>query len=110
MYNLNFILRLKQFLLAKGSGSCRRKAVAIRDDRVTFMTQALHYLKFLKMFGWEKYYRNIISDIRLEEKKYILRGQFLQSLSIVIAPTLPHVGNILNLTKYLSVISLNLLY
>jgi hypothetical protein len=50
-----------QFMLAKASGSMKQKAVAVRDDRITFMTQALHYLKFLKMFAWEKYYRRIIA-------------------------------------------------
>ncbi|CAG7829718.1 unnamed protein product, partial [Allacma fusca] len=44
-----------QWLLAKASANMRKKSINVRDTRIMYLTQALHSLKFLKMFAWEKH-------------------------------------------------------
>ncbi|CAL8127014.1 unnamed protein product [Orchesella dallaii] len=90
-----------QYFLAKGSGSLRRKAVQVKDERVSLISQALQHFKFLKMFGWERYLYNTISDVRERERKYLMKSQLLQSLSIVLGPTLPHIAAISTFLLYI---------
>ncbi|ODN02075.1 Multidrug resistance-associated protein 5 [Orchesella cincta] len=91
-----------QYFLAKGSGSLKRKAIQIKDERVSLISQALQHFKFLKMFGWESYLYNTISDVRERERTYLLKSQIFQSLSIVIGPALPHIAAISTFLLYIT--------
>lgn len=39
----------------------RRKAVRVKDERVSLISQVVQHFKFLKMFAWESYLYDTIS-------------------------------------------------
>lgn len=60
-YESGNIFCSSQYFLAKGSGAMRRKAVRVKDERVSLISQVVQHFKFLKMFAWESYLYDTIS-------------------------------------------------
>ncbi|CAG7718691.1 unnamed protein product, partial [Allacma fusca] len=90
-----------QWLLAKASANMRKKSINVRDTRIMYLTQALHSLKFLKMFAWEKHFARLINESRSIERVFLLKSQFLHSFSVVLSPMLPHIGAITTFLLYI---------
>lgn len=59
----NFVFA--KYLLARGSGSFRRRGMEAQDSRISILTQSLHNIKFLKMFGWEPHFHRLVASTDL---------------------------------------------
>ncbi|CAG7785093.1 unnamed protein product, partial [Allacma fusca] len=91
-----------QYFLARLSASFKRKSLVFRDSRVMYLSQAVQNLKFIKIFAWEKYFDDLISEIRKNEKLSLFNSQFMHSCSVVLSPILPHIGAIITFILYIS--------
>ncbi|XP_021945783.2 multidrug resistance-associated protein 5 [Folsomia candida] len=91
-----------QYLLARGSGSFRRRGMEAQDSRISILTQSLHNIKFLKMFGWEPHFHRLVAKFRAREVTCLRGSGLLSSASTVLGPTLPHVGVIITFLIYLN--------
>ncbi|KAL5539368.1 hypothetical protein UlMin_044411 [Ulmus minor] len=61
--------------LAKLQHKYQSKLLMAQDKRLKAMTEALANMKILKLYAWERHFKNVIEMLRKEESKWILDVQ-----------------------------------
>eukprot|EP00055_Hartaetosiga_balthica_P015720 m.95054 g.95054 ORF g.95054 m.95054 type:complete len:1356 (-) comp8936_c0_seq4:1185-5252(-) len=83
-----------QFYFSKKSGSLRRKAIEVTDQRVRMMNEILTCIKLIKMYAWEIPFAAKIKEIREREKVILRKAGYLQSVTVSLVPILPAIASV----------------
>ncbi|KAH6931913.1 hypothetical protein HPB50_001465 [Hyalomma asiaticum] len=78
----------------------RRLAVRKADKRVELMAEVVNNIRLLKMYAWEQPFTSKIDDVRNEERKVLMKGNFLQSLSTTVTPVILIMATVTTLLGY----------
>ncbi|XP_052077881.1 ATP-binding cassette sub-family C member 5-like [Mytilus californianus] len=91
---------LLQGVLTKGVEIMRRKTLQHTDKRVRKMTEVLNSMKLLKMYAWEEPFEHTISEIRKQEKKYLLFAAIMNSISAAVIPVTPTLASVATISTF----------
>lgn len=78
----------------------RRQTVKKADERVQLMAEVVNNIRLIKMYAWEFPFADKIYDVRDGERKVLLKGNFLQSLSTTITPVILIMATVTTLLGY----------
>lgn len=78
----------------------RRRAVKKADERVQLMTEVVSNIRLIKMYAWEEPFSHHIKRIRAEEKSILMKGNFLQSMSVTATPIIMITATVATLVGY----------
>nr|CAB3219627.1 multidrug resistance-associated protein 1-like [Phallusia mammillata] len=73
---------LTQVFFGRLSGRYRSKTALHTDKRIRLMNDVISAMRVVKMFAWEKPYEKLISSIRSDEMRKILKTSFIQAYNI----------------------------
>ncbi|XP_030058334.1 LOW QUALITY PROTEIN: multidrug resistance-associated protein 5-like [Microcaecilia unicolor] len=97
-----FILFTSAMILAsKITAHLRRKCVQVSDRRVRIMNEILNCMKFIKMYAWEKSFVQNVQDIRNEERSFLEKAGFVQSITSGISPVVVIVASVFTFTLHM---------
>ncbi|XP_052214648.1 ATP-binding cassette sub-family C member 5-like isoform X1 [Dreissena polymorpha] len=88
------------FLVSHLTNYYRRRCIVITDKRVRMMNELLTCIKLIKMYAWEKSFAKTISAIRAEERRFLEKGAYVQSISTATAPIVPVMASIFTFLAY----------
>ncbi|KAG8452189.1 hypothetical protein GDO86_004109 [Hymenochirus boettgeri] len=89
-------------LLSKLTAYFRKKCIAITDRRVRLMNEILNCIRFIKMYAWENTFINNIQAIRSEEKAFLEKGGYAQSVTTGVAPIVVVVASVCTFTFHMA--------
>ncbi|OCT95309.1 multidrug resistance-associated protein 5 [Xenopus laevis] len=89
-------------LASKLTAYFRKKCIVVTDRRVRLMNEILNCIKFIKMYAWENTFRNKIQDIRSEEKTFLEKAGYVQSITSGVAPVVVVVASICTFTLHMA--------
>ncbi|XP_073978211.1 ATP-binding cassette sub-family C member 5-like isoform X2 [Rhodnius prolixus] len=92
-----FLFYPMQYGLSRLVAYLKRIAFKSTDARITVTSELLNSIKFIKLYSWNKIFRNKIQDVRKKELIFIRRIGYCQSLSSSLAMTAPIISVILTL-------------
>ncbi|KAL3185903.1 hypothetical protein MRX96_028779 [Rhipicephalus microplus] len=78
----------------------RRLAVKKADARVELMAEVVNNIRLIKMYAWEQPFTSKVYDVRNEERKVLMKGNFLQSLSTTVTPVILIMATVTTLLGY----------
>ncbi|XP_064460620.1 ATP-binding cassette sub-family C member 5-like [Ornithodoros turicata] len=78
----------------------RRQVVKKADERVHLMTEIINNVRLIKMCAWEDPFSANIKRVRSEEKRILVKGNFLQSLSVTATPIIMIMATVTTLVGY----------
>lgn len=78
----------------------RRLTVKKADERVQLMAEVVNNIRLIKMYAWEYPFAAKIYDVRSGERKVLMKGNFLQSLSTTITPVILIMATVTTLLGY----------
>ncbi|CAG2238211.1 ABCC5 [Mytilus edulis] len=68
--------------------------------QVRKMTEVLNSMKLLKMYAWEEPFEHTISEIRKQEKKYLLYAAIMNSISAAVIPVTPTLASVATISTF----------
>ncbi|KAE8625593.1 hypothetical protein XENTR_v10006329 [Xenopus tropicalis] len=89
-------------LASKLTAYFRKKCIVVTDRRVRLMNEILNSIKFIKMYAWENTFRNKIQDIRSEEKTFLEKAGYVQSITSGVAPVVVVVASVCTFTLHMA--------
>ncbi|EDQ90078.1 uncharacterized protein MONBRDRAFT_82, partial [Monosiga brevicollis MX1] len=84
-----------QSIVAKYSGTLRRRGVVLTDQRIRLMSELLNSMKLVKMYAWEKPFTERIAAIREQERGVLTIAAYIQSGLASIVPVAPVCAGVL---------------
>ncbi|KAL2077491.1 hypothetical protein ACEWY4_026995 [Coilia grayii] len=98
-----FIIFYPTMMLAsKLTAYFRKKCVLVTDRRVRLMNEILGCIKFIKMYCWESAFASNIQKVRSEERKILERGNYVQSLTVGVAPIVVVIASVCTFTLHMA--------
>ncbi|XP_021928372.1 multidrug resistance-associated protein 5-like isoform X2 [Zootermopsis nevadensis] len=91
-----------QYGISRMMGYLRSKTVIVSDQRVRLMTEILSYIRFIKIYAWEKCFIRDLLRIRSKECNFLQKTAYCHSLSISMAPTVPVISAIITFLAHIS--------
>ncbi|XP_060552552.1 ATP-binding cassette sub-family C member 5-like [Ruditapes philippinarum] len=91
---------IAQTLLTRFIASLRRICAQYTDLRVRRMGEIINSMKFIKMYAWEKPFKDTIIDVRKTEQKYLLYSALLYAVVSSIIPVTPTIASVITITVY----------
>ncbi|KAM8977449.1 ATP-binding cassette sub-family C member 5-like [Pelodytes ibericus] len=89
-------------LASKLTAYYRRKCIAVTDSRVRTMNEILNCIRFIKMYAWEHTFIRNIQTIRNEEKSFLEKAGYVQSVTSGIAPVVVVVASVCTFTVHMA--------
>ncbi|XP_078514280.1 ATP-binding cassette sub-family C member 5-like isoform X2 [Lissotriton helveticus] len=89
-------------LASKLTAHFRRKCIKVTDRRVHIMNEILNCIRFIKMYAWEKPFVQNVQAIRKEEKAYLEKAGYVQSLTAGVAPIVVVVASVCTFTLHMA--------
>ncbi|XP_062380409.1 ATP-binding cassette sub-family C member 5 [Sardina pilchardus] len=80
----------------------RKKCVTITDRRVRLMNEILGCIKFIKMYCWESAFASNVQKVRSEERKTLERANYVQSLTVGVAPIVVVIASVCTFTLHMA--------
>eukprot|EP00055_Hartaetosiga_balthica_P012308 m.59252 g.59252 ORF g.59252 m.59252 type:complete len:1418 (+) comp7903_c0_seq3:26-4279(+) len=68
--------------MGKAFASLRRKAAERTDERVKIVSEILSSMRIIKMYGWEKPFRELIAEIRKKEMSAIVKTNVIRGCNM----------------------------
>jgi ABC-type bacteriocin/lantibiotic exporter with double-glycine peptidase domain len=78
-----------QTVLGKRTGSIRRAAVAITDERVSIVNEILSAIKLIKLYAWEPSFARKVETVRAREISHIRSAAFINACNVVFGQVVP---------------------
>nr|XP_050025537.1 ATP-binding cassette sub-family C member 5-like isoform X1 [Dermacentor andersoni] len=78
----------------------RRLTVKKADARVQLMAEVVNNIRLIKLYAWEQPFASKVFDVRNEERKVLMKGNFLQSLSTTVTPVILIMATVSTLLGY----------
>ncbi|XP_014346313.1 ATP-binding cassette sub-family C member 5-like isoform X2 [Latimeria chalumnae] len=72
----------------------RKKCVVLTDQRVRIINEILSCIKFIKMYAWEKPFAQNVQGTRREEKSFLEKAGYVQSVTAGVAPIVVAIGSV----------------
>ncbi|KAJ5076658.1 multidrug-resistance like protein 1 isoform i [Anaeramoeba ignava] len=82
--------------LIKISGSILQQA----DSRIKFINELIQGIRTLKLYGWEKYFKNKITNVRKKELKFLKSNLLWSALYRLLWDTLPLTSTLVSFVVY----------
>uniref|UniRef100_A0A4W3H1Z1 ATP-binding cassette sub-family C member 5 n=1 Tax=Callorhinchus milii TaxID=7868 RepID=A0A4W3H1Z1_CALMI len=92
---LMFISRLTTYF--------RKKCVSVTDRRVRLMNEILNCIRSIKMYAWEKPFSQKIHSIRNEERHFLEKAGYVQSITVGVAPIVVIISSVCTFTLHMAV-------
>ncbi|XP_071991842.1 ATP-binding cassette sub-family C member 5-like isoform X2 [Engystomops pustulosus] len=98
-----FVLFYPLMMLAsKLTAYFRKKCIGITDQRVRIMNEILTSIRFIKMYAWEKTFKNIVQGIRRSERALLEKAGYVQSVTSGIAPVVVVVASVCTFSLHMA--------
>ncbi|XP_063045855.1 ATP-binding cassette sub-family C member 5 isoform X2 [Engraulis encrasicolus] len=98
-----FIIFYPTMMLAsKLTAYFRKRCVTVTDRRVRLMNEILGCIKFIKMYCWEAAFTSNIQKVRTEERKIVERANYVQSLTVGVAPIVVVIASVCTFTLHMA--------
>ncbi|KAM4699734.1 ATP-binding cassette sub-family C member 5-like [Discoglossus pictus] len=98
-----FILIYPTMMLAsKLTAYFRKKCIVITDRRVRIMNEILNCIRFIKMYAWENTFIHNVQDIRRDEKSFLEKAGYIQSITSGVAPVVVVVASVCTFTLHMA--------
>ncbi|KAK9506249.1 hypothetical protein O3M35_008219 [Rhynocoris fuscipes] len=91
-----------QYGMSRLAAYLKRKTFRITDARMNIISEMLNSMKFIKLYAWNKIFKNKILDVRKKELGLIRKIGYCQSLSSCMAMTAPIISAILTLLIHIN--------
>ncbi|XP_071353064.1 ATP-binding cassette sub-family C member 5 isoform X3 [Trachinotus anak] len=79
----------------------RRKGVYVTDRRVQKMNEILSYIKFIKMYAWDKAFSQDVHCIREEERRILELTGYFQSITVGVAPVVVVIASVATFSTHM---------
>ncbi|KAJ1118458.1 hypothetical protein NDU88_006649, partial [Pleurodeles waltl] len=89
-------------LASKLTAHLRRKCIKVTDRRVRIMNEILSCIRFIKMYAWEKPFVQNVQAIRKEERGFLEKAGYVQSLTAGVAPIVVVVASVCTFTLHMA--------
>ncbi|PIK35517.1 putative multidrug resistance-associated protein 5, partial [Apostichopus japonicus] len=96
------VLLPMQMVIGKATSVLRQKSIKKFDERVQKMNEILTFIKFIKVYAWEKPFSKKIEDIRVRERVFLKKAGIMQSFSISMMPIAPNVATVLSILLHIA--------
>ncbi|XP_072451109.1 ATP-binding cassette sub-family C member 5-like isoform X2 [Chiloscyllium punctatum] len=80
----------------------RKQCIVITDSRVRLMNEILNYIKFIKMYTWEKLFAEKVHLIRNRERHFLEKAGYVQSVTVGVAPIVVVVSSSCTFTLHMA--------
>ncbi|XP_043560557.1 multidrug resistance-associated protein 5-like isoform X1 [Chiloscyllium plagiosum] len=80
----------------------RKQCIVITDSRVCLMNEILNYIKFIKMYTWEKLFAEKVHLIRNRERHFLEKAGYVQSVTVGVAPIVVVVSSSCTFTLHMA--------
>ncbi|XP_053563670.1 ATP-binding cassette sub-family C member 5 [Bombina bombina] len=80
----------------------RKKCIAVTDKRVRIMNEILNCIRFIKMYAWENTFIYSVQAIRKDEKAFLEKAGYVQSITSGIAPVIVVVASVCTFTLHMA--------
>ncbi|KAM4795961.1 MIT domain-containing protein 1 [Rhinophrynus dorsalis] len=89
-------------LASKLTAYFRKKCIVVTDRRVRIMNEILNCIRFIKMYAWENTFIHKIQAIRREEKAFLEKAGYVQSITSGVAPVVVVVASVCTFTLHMA--------
>ncbi|XP_077987408.1 ATP-binding cassette sub-family C member 5-like [Glandiceps talaboti] len=83
------------------SQKIRAKCIKVTDRRIRLMNEILNCVKLIKMYAWEIPFSKTVEGIRVEERKFLEKAAYVQSVGISLGPIVANIATVLTITVLL---------
>ncbi|XP_048461284.1 ATP-binding cassette sub-family C member 5-like [Rhincodon typus] len=80
----------------------RKQCIVITDRRVRLMNEILNYIRFIKMYTWEKLFAEKVHLIRSRERHFLEKAGYVQSITVGVAPIVVVVSSSCTFTLHMA--------